>query len=58
VWEDRQARRSEVYEVRDLGTVVPCPSCDNALVRLVHNRRRHYIDLRGIKYMQAENVAG
>src|SRR3712207_7734096 len=29
-----------VYEVRDLGTVVRCPSCDNILIRLAHNRGR------------------
>jgi hypothetical protein len=52
------ARVSEVYEVRDLGTVVRCPGCDNALVRLAHNRGRHWIDLRGIRYLQVEDVAG
>ena len=46
-----------VYEVRGLGTIIRCPSCDNALIRVVHNRRRHWIDLRGIKYLQAEDVA-
>ena len=25
-----------VYEVRDLGTIVRCPGCDNALIRLAH----------------------
>src|SRR3712207_8483347 len=34
-----------VYEVRGLGTIVRCPSCDNALVWLAHNRGRHWIDL-------------
>ena len=58
MWEDGQARGSEVYVVRDLGTVVRCPSCDNALVRLAHNRGRHWINLRGIKYLQVEDVAG
>ena len=47
-----------VYEVRDLGTIVRCPSCHNALIRLAHNRGRHWIDLRGIKYLQFEEVAG
>ena len=46
-----------VYEVRGLGTIVRCPSCDNALIRLAHNRGRHWIDLKGIKYMQVEDVA-
>ena len=27
-----------IYEVRELGTLVRCPSCDNALIRFAHNR--------------------
>ena len=46
------------YEVRGLGTIIRCPSCDNALIRLAHNRGRHWIDLRGIRYLQLEDVAG
>jgi hypothetical protein len=46
-----------VYEVRGLGTVVRCPGCDNALIRLAHVRGRHWIDLRGIRYLHAD-VAG
>jgi DNA-directed RNA polymerase subunit RPC12/RpoP len=40
-----------VYEVRQLGTIIRCPSCDNALIRLAHNRGRHLIDLRGTRYL-------
>ena len=40
-----------VYEVRGLGTIVRCPSCDNALIRLAHNRGRHWVDLRGMRYL-------
>jgi hypothetical protein len=47
-----------VYEVRGLGTIVRCPSCDNALIRLAHNRGRRRIDLRGIRYLQVSDVAG
>ena len=47
-----------VYEVRGLGTIVRCPSCDNALIRLAHDRGRHWIDLRGISYLQVAAVAG
>ena len=47
-----------VYEVRGLGIVVRCPSCDNALVRLAHNRRRYLVDLRGLRHLQVEEVAG
>jgi hypothetical protein len=47
-----------VYEVRGLGTIVRCPSCDNVLIRLAHNGRRHWVDLRGIRYLQVPDVAG
>jgi hypothetical protein len=40
-----------VYEVRDLGTIVRCPSCDNALIRLSYNRGRYFVDLRGTRYL-------
>jgi hypothetical protein len=41
----------------EIGTIVRCPNCDNALIRLAHNRERHWIDLRGIKYLQVADVA-
>jgi len=47
-----------VYEVRGLGTVVRCPGCDNALIRLAHNRGRYMVDLRGIRYLQVGEIAG
>ena len=40
-----------VYEVRDLGTIVRCPDCDNALIRLAHNRGRYLVDLGGMSYL-------
>jgi uncharacterized protein DUF6510 len=46
------------YEVRGLGMILRCPGCDNALIRLAHNRGRHWIDLRGIRYLQVADVAG
>jgi Family of unknown function (DUF6510) len=47
-----------VYEVRDLGTIVRCPSCDNALIRLARNRGRYMLDVRGIRYLKIADVAG
>ena len=47
-----------VYEVKGLGTIVRCPSCDNALIRLAPYRGRRWIDLRGIRYLQATDLAG
>ena len=40
-----------VYEVRGLGTIVRCPSCDNPLIRLAHNHERYLVDLRGMRYL-------
>jgi hypothetical protein len=40
------------YEVRVLGTIVRCPSCDNARIRLAHNRGRYLVDLRGTRYLR------
>ena len=40
-----------VYEVRGLGTVLRCPGCDNALIRLARVRGRYLVDLRGTQYL-------
>ena len=40
-----------VYEVRELGTIVRCPGCENALIRLAHSRGRYLVDLRGTRYL-------
>jgi hypothetical protein len=45
-----------VYEVRELGIIVRCPSCDNALIRLAHNPGRYMVDLRGMRYLVAGQV--
>jgi ribosomal protein S27E len=42
-----------VYEVRDLGMIVRCPGCDNALIRLAHVRGRRLVDLRGTRYLMS-----
>ncbi len=47
-----------VYEVRQLGIVVRSPSCDNALIRLAHNRGRYLVDLiRGRDALQSESLS-
>ena len=40
-----------VYEVRELGTIVRCLGCENALVRLAHHRGRYLVDLRETRYL-------
>ena len=42
-----------VYEVRGLGTIVRCPGCDNALIRLARARGRYLVDLRGTRYLMS-----
>jgi hypothetical protein len=39
------------YEARGLGTIVRCPGCDNALIRIAHIRGRYLVDLRGARYL-------
>ena len=46
-----------VYEVREPGIVVRCPSCDNALIRLAHNRGRYLVDLRGRDTLQSDSLS-
>ena len=40
-----------VYEVREMGTIVRCPGCDHALVRLSRADRGNLVDLKGIKHL-------
>ena len=39
------------YEVRGLDIIVRCPRCDNALIRLAHNRGRYLVDLGGTRHL-------
>ncbi len=38
--------------VSDIGTVVRCASCDNALIRVARNPRGYFLDLRGVRYLR------
>ncbi len=40
-----------VYDMRGLDSIVRCPGCDNALIRLAHNRGRYLVDLKGVRYL-------
>jgi hypothetical protein len=35
-----------------MGTIVRCPSCDNALIRIVHAGGRYLLDMRGVRVLQ------
>ena len=38
--------------VTEIGTVVRCTSCDNALIRIAQNPRGYFLDLRGVSYLR------
>jgi hypothetical protein len=38
--------------VHAMGTVVRCPSCDTALIRLTHVNGRYWVDMRGVRVLQ------
>jgi len=41
-----------------MGTVLRCPTCDTALIRVAHLQGRYYLDLRGVRLLQiAEDVS-
>ncbi len=42
--------------MHDMGTIVRCTACDNALIRIAHGPRRYWLDLRGVKYLQIEET--
>jgi hypothetical protein len=35
-----------------MGIIVRCPSCDNALIRIVHAEGRYLLDMRGVRVLQ------
>jgi Family of unknown function (DUF6510) len=41
--------------VSEIGTVVRCAACDNALIRVAHQDdgpQRYWVDLKGVEYLQ------
>jgi hypothetical protein len=42
--------------VSEIGTVVRCARCDNALIRIAQNPRGYFLDLRGISYLRFESA--
>jgi hypothetical protein len=48
---DGRLGEAMVYEVRGLGTIVRCPGCDYALIRLAHVRGRYLVDIGGTSYI-------
>jgi predicted Zn finger-like uncharacterized protein len=52
VWRVGQAM---VY-AHEMGTIVRCATCDNALIRVAHPPGRRWLDLRGVRYLQVEEA--
>ena len=52
VWRLGQAM---VY-MHDMGTIMRCATCDNPLIRVAHAPGRYWLDLRGVRYLQAEEA--
>ena len=42
--------------VTEIGSVVRCASCDNALIRVAQNPRGYFLDLRGISYLRFDST--
>jgi hypothetical protein len=48
---------AQMAYVSEIGTVVRCAACDNALIRVVRRDdgpQRYWLDLKGIEYLQLE----
>jgi hypothetical protein len=48
---------AQMAYVSEIGTVVRCATCDNALIRVVRQDdgpQRYWLDLKGIEYLQLE----
>ncbi len=35
-----------------MGTIVRCPVCDTALIRLAHVKGRYFLDMQGVRVLQ------
>jgi hypothetical protein len=48
---------AQMAYVSEIGTVVRCAACDNALIRVVRQEdgpQRYWLDLKGLEYLQLE----
>ena len=42
--------------MHELGTIVRCATCDNAMIRVGRGPGRYVLDMRGVRYLQAEEA--
>ncbi|HET7272441.1 MAG TPA: DUF6510 family protein [Rubrobacter sp.] len=45
---------AQMAYMSEIGTVVRCAMCDNALIRVAGGPGRYWLDLRGVQYLQLE----
>lgn len=38
--------------IHGMGTIIRCPSCDNALIRVVQANGQYWLDMRGVRVLQ------
>ena len=50
-----QVGQTMVYG-HEMGTIVRCTKCDNALIRVARGPGRYWLDMRGVRYLQIEEV--
>ena len=43
--------------IHGMGTVIRCPSCDTALIRVAHVKGRYFLDMRGVRVLQITSEA-
>jgi Family of unknown function (DUF6510)/Protein of unknown function (DUF3237) len=54
-WLNDRVCQAMVYG-HGMGTIVRCASCDNALIRVGRGPGRYLLDMRGVRYLQAEQA--
>jgi uncharacterized protein DUF6510 len=42
--------------VPGMGTVVRCPRCDTAIIRLTHVKGRYWVDMRGVRILKISDA--
>lgn len=47
---------AQMVYMSEIGTVLRCASCDNALIRIAQHRGRFFLDLRGVSYLRFESA--
>ena len=50
----RRVGEAMVY-THEMGTIMRCATCDNALIRVARGPGRYWLDLRGVAYLQIED---